>query len=293
VEGIDVAVVADLQGEKNRFAKIGDVDSIPVRVNQPIVIGDVRPSIDADVLHLPVQFAELLANLSVGDVLVEGDGAILLKVLETDPERSRLTCVADTDGVIHPGRGFVAQSQTFHPRPLTEKDVADAEFTARHSEFDAVALSFVRSGTDIQHLRKIVPNRPLIAKVETPLGISNVVEIAESSDMVMAARGDLALTMPWVRLPAAMQTLAKAAEDTRTPWILATQIAEGLERFAFPTRAEICDLARWVTTGAHGAMLSYETAFGSRPAHAVAAVAQVLREYQNDHGRGSERLPVL
>jgi pyruvate kinase len=63
------------------------------------------------------------------------------------------------------------------------------------------------------------------------------------------------------------------------PWLLATQIAEGLERFAFPTRAEICDLAHWLQEGCAGVLLSYETAFGRRPVDAVAAVAALLAHW--------------
>ena len=58
---------------------------------------------------------------------------------------------------------------------------------------------------------------------------------------------------------------------------------EGLERFVFPTRAEICDLARWIEMGAYGAMLSYETAFGPRPVDAVRCVRSIVDSYRKEH----------
>jgi pyruvate kinase len=60
------------------------------------------------------------------------------------------------------------------------------------------------------------------------------------------------------------------------PWIMATQIVEGLERFVIPTRAEICDITHWVNEGVSAIMLSYETAFGPKPIEAVGCVKQII-----------------
>ena len=104
----------------------------------------------------------------------------------------------------------------------------------------------------------------LIAKIETEAALGALHQICAEADVLVAARGDLALALPWVELPAAVQAIADAARATGTPWILATQLVEGLEYFAFPTRAEICDLSHWRTQGCAGALLARETAI--RPA---------------------------
>ena len=120
---------------------------------------------------------------------------------------------------------------------------------------------------------------PIVAKIETALGVKNIREIARATDMVMVARGDLAITMPWIDLYASTRTIAKACSQEQKPWILATQIAEGLERFTFPTRAEICDLAHWIEQGAAGAMVSYEMAFGPKPVEAISFMRATLQRY--------------
>jgi pyruvate kinase len=122
-------------------------------------------------------------------------------------------------------------------------------------------------------------NITVLAKIETSTGLENIVSICRAANMVMAARGDLALTLPWVELPAAVRTIASACQTSSTPWILATQIMEGLERFAIPTRAEICDLAHWLSEGCAGVMLSYETAFGGHPTTAVAYASAMLKRW--------------
>jgi pyruvate kinase len=125
---------------------------------------------------------------------------------------------------------------------------------------------------------------PIVAKIETALGVANIKEICQTADAVMLARGDLALATPWEELFNHCMSVTRVADEHNVPWILATQLAEGLERFQFPTRAEICDLAHWLTNGASGAMLSYETAFGSRPIEAVVAVKRLMTSYATNAG---------
>jgi len=146
-----------------------------------------------------------------------------------------------------------------------------------------VAVSFVSGPSDINKVRQLLSKSSLevIAKIETGPGLSEINDIAAIADGLLAARGDLALSMPWEDLFSAVETISAAASRHGRPWILATQLVEGLERFAFPTRAEICDLAHWTKVGAFGAMLSYETAFGPRPVEAVACVRRVMQRYRD------------
>jgi pyruvate kinase len=147
------------------------------------------------------------------------------------------------------------------------------------------AISFVGDPMDVSEAKRIIAEEhssmDVLAKIETQLGIDRIEGIAKEADALMAARGDLALTLPWVELYSAVSKLSDSAKVAGTPWILATQLAEGLERFAFPTRPEICDLAHWIRQGAAGAMLSYETAFGPKPVDAVRYVTEIVRRYQS------------
>ena len=171
-------------------------------------------------------------------------------------------------------------NRIFVRRPF-RSDVAAA---IQSGVFDALAISFVSSAEDVEKARDLMASRghrlPIIAKIETALGINNIDGIAQRADMLMAARGDLAFSMPWEELPCAVDKIQRAASNWNRPWILATQLVEGLERFSFPTRAEICDLAHWINAGAYGAMVSYETAFGSRPVDAVRCVRTVVDRYR-------------
>ena len=180
---------------------------------------------------------------------------------------------ADDRGIINQTRGLTLQDGAFVPACLTDTDKRNLAFIAKSEAFDMVAISFTSSAKDVKEARRILAENgcsmPVVAKIETASGVDAATEISGAADMVMAGRGDLALYMPWIELPGLVKRIADAARQTKTPWILATQIAEGMEHFAIPTRAEICDLARWLDDGCAAVMLSYETVFGRNAAGAI------------------------
>jgi len=278
----DVFIVADLQGEKCRLAGIEGVPTVPVYAGQPLVLTGGEIDLENVPIRLPLQVAALLRRFSPGDVIVEGDGALTLRATEVSSDGVVVLPLAD--GILRPGRGLTVQGG-FVPQAITSKDLGDLAAIAESAAFDAVAVSFVSGRSDIERARDAVRHarRPLavVAKIETAQALDRLDEIAQSSDALMAARGDLALAIPWEELPAATSRLAEAAARGARPWIVATQLMEGLERFAFPTRAEICDLAHWMAIGAYGAMLSFETAFGPRGVEAVRCSRVLIDRYKS------------
>ena len=73
----------------------------------------------------------------------------------------------------------------------------DLEFGIAN-DIDYVALSFVRTGDDIRHLREFIISKidkhkklPIIAKIEKREALDNIDEIIREADAIMVARGDL------------------------------------------------------------------------------------------------------
>lgn len=277
-------VVADLGGEKFRLGTFQGESSLFVKAGtivRLIFANTTSPSVDG--LILPVPNPSFFSQLKKGSIVIVGDGAAVLVV--TSISSNDVLAEIASDGVINHCRGLTIQGGDFRPRSLTSKDLLDLEHILSSSIYDAVALSFLGSEADILQVRQLAKmfkrDISIVAKIETVAGIENIDSICRSADFVMAARGDLALAMPWVELPAAVRHIASSAKANSTPWILATQIVEGLERFVIPTRAEICDMAHWLEEGCAGVLLSYETAFGVRPVAAVACAAALLARWGN------------
>lgn len=277
-------VIADLGGEKLRLGTFQGEPTLAVKAGTIIrlILADTSsPSIDD--LVLPVPNSSFFLHLIKGSIVTIGDGAAVLVV--TNISSDGVLAEVASDGVINHCRGLTVQGGDFKPRSLTSKDLLDLKHILSSSVYDAVALSFLGSEADILQVRqlakKVKRDISIVAKIETVAGIENIDSICRSADFVMAARGDLALAMPWVELPAAVRHIASSAKANSTPWILATQIVEGLERFVIPTCAEICDMAHWLEEECAGVLLSYETAFGVRPVAAVACTAALLARWGN------------
>ena len=60
------------------------------------------------------------------------------------------------------------------------------------------------SSADVEEARSLLGSSslPVIAKIEHPVGVKAADEIAASADAVIVGRGDLALSLDWVELPA-------------------------------------------------------------------------------------------
>jgi pyruvate kinase len=272
-------IIADLPGGKFRLGKFEG--SPRARIGRGTVwrlaageVADPRAS-----RTLPIPDGEFFSHLRVGNVIVVGDGTVHLKA--TGVGDGWADVVAITEGEAEHRRGLTVRESAFEPRCLTDEDLARLDQIAATSEFDAVALSFVSSAADVRHARHVLGEAgpALIAKIETRAALVNLENVCAAADGVLAARGDLALCVPWVELPAAVQAVANAAGRAGLPWYLATQVAEGSSLHGFPTRAEICDLANWRLQGCSGALLAHETAFGRSPVAAVAHTSELLRRW--------------
>jgi pyruvate kinase len=276
-----IRIIADLAGEKFRLGEFSGAATVSVAAGDEfqLTVGDICDPSGERSLVLPS--SSFFPRLRHGSVITVGDGSAIFEVLKVGIGKASIRAVSN--GTINQRRGLTVQDGDFRPICLTDKDYADLRFVVTSGVFDAVALSFVSSASDVTEARDVLSSSgsdlPIIAKVETAMGIDNITAICRVADSVMAARGDLALAIPWVELPAAMDEIEMGARQSGTPWIVATQVAEGLERFAMPTRAEICDLARWLKSGCSGVLLSYETAFGASPVQAVGATRQLIERW--------------
>jgi pyruvate kinase len=281
-------VIADLEGGKSRLGEFGSssgTQSIEVRAGEEITIVNTdRVSNQASKKSLPLPDRGLFNSLSAGNTIIIGDSAAVIDIKGGD-ENGKLG-VASFDAVIEGRRGIFIQNADFNPICLTDKDIADLKHISQHDEYDSVAVSFVSSAADLENARNIMRQggkvRPIIAKIETAQGAQNVGQICKAADYVMIGRGDLALSTSWVRMASLVESIVKECVAQNVPWIMATQVAEGLRYQSLLTRAEMCDLWHWVKLGCFGVLLSHETAWGPRPVDAVQHTRKLM-DFAGNH----------
>ncbi len=127
---------------------------------------------------------------------------------------------------------------------------------------DMVAFSFVESSEQVINLKKlfsaILEQKKIdfVSKIETSTGVKNIEDIAELSDYIMIARGDLALTSPFTMLGIYQKRIIEACKKKGVNVYVATDILDSLYFKSIPSRAEIIDITDLIISEVAGVVLS-------------------------------------
>jgi pyruvate kinase len=270
--GKPVAIIQDLQGPKIR---LGDFDGVVnVKKGQGLSFGYQTDYVETG--HLPVQY-DLSDKVKRGERIYLYDGKVQTTV--TSVREGIVYAEAENDGILIKRKGMNLPDTDFAGDIITSKDRVDLVYGSAQ-DIDYVALSFVQTANDIETLRKTLrgmnSQAKIIAKVETKAAVDNVEAIVEASDMVMVARGDLAVESPAESVPIVQRQIIGLGLRYATPTIVATHMLASMTEDSEPTRAEVSDIATAVLVGADCVMLSDETANGRYPLEAVATMKRVI-----------------
>jgi pyruvate kinase len=274
-----VAILQDLQGPKIRVGKLKNGQMIltpgqTVRITIEDVLGE------GDLI--PSDFKELISSVYPGDTILLDDGLLSLEV--TEILQTHLHAKVVYGGLLKDRKGMNIPGRTLKVDCLTDKDKRDLTFGLEKG-LDIVALSFVRFGKDLKQLRsyvdKINPQVKICAKIEMREAIDHLDEIVRLSDLVMVARGDLAVEVGQSKLPFYQKQIIKTANHYNKPVITATQMLDSMVSNPRPTRAEITDVANAVLDGTDALMLSAETASGQYPFKCIETMDEIIREVES------------
>ena len=157
-------------------------------------------------------------------------------------------------------------------------------FNRHINDIDFIAHSFVRNKEDVLEIQKLLDaqksNIKIIAKIENQQGVDNIDEILDHVYGVMVARGDLAIEIPYEKIPGIQRMLINKCIERRKSVIIATQMLHSMIDNPRPTRAEVNDVASAVYSNTDAIMLSGETASGNYPIEAVCTMAKIAIEVE-------------
>jgi pyruvate kinase len=268
-----VAILGDLQGPRIR------IGSLPAAITLEDGT-DVRLAPESDVKRgeLPVTYEELANDVHVGDRILINDGLIELVILNV--EAPRVVARVLHGGVLTSHKGINLPGVHVSAPSITDKDREDVAFAVEQG-LEYVALSFVRKAEDITELRSLVPKGLLVvAKIEKDSALENIESIIMATDVVMVARGDLGVELPFESVPFAQKRIISLCNRLGRPVITATQMLESMITHPRPTRAEASDVANAIIDGTDAVMLSAETAAGQYPRLAVEAMTRIIAEIE-------------
>jgi len=272
--GRPVAILGDLQGPRIR---IGDL-AAPISLEDGM---DVRlaPESHATLGELPITYAELANDVSVGDRVLINDGLIELIVLEV--KAPRVVARVVHGGQLTSHKGINLPGVQVSAPSITDKDREDIAFAVTQN-LEYLALSFVRKAEDITEMRTLIPKGVLVvAKIEKDSALENIESIIVATDVVMVARGDLGVELPFEKVPFAQKRIISLCKRLGRPVITATQMLESMITHPRPTRAEASDVANAIIDGTDAVMLSAETAAGQYPRLAVEAMTRIISEIES------------
>lgn len=286
-----ISILADLQGPKLRTGLMQNnavelIEGKTIKVTSEEVIGTKE--------IISVTYEKLSSDLKVGEYILIDDGKLELKVTEILNNKTVL-CTVTAGGILSSKKGFNLPNTNISLPSLTEKDLSDLAFIMQQP-VNWIALSFVRTSTDIDELRDIIQKHrsplKIVAKIEKPEAVKNIDSIIEATDAVMIARGDLAVEVPMEEMPLIQKNIIEKCIQNSKPVIIATQVMESMIDMSRPTRAEITDVANGVLDGADAIMLSGETSVGKNPAKVVQTIAKIIdRTEQEDEIYNKHHLP--
>lgn len=277
--GVHVAILGDLQGPKIRVSTFKDNKKVQLKLGQAYVLDAELAKGEGDETQVGIDYKQLPDDVTVGDILMLDDGRVQLRVEGVEGRKVHTTVTVA--GPLSNNKGINKQGGGLSAAALTEKDKADI-LTAAMIQVDYLAVSFPRSGADLDYARDLARqagcNALIVAKVERAEAVATdeaMDDVILASDVVMVARGDLGVEIGDAALVAVQKKLIARSRQLSKIVITATQMMESMISSPMPTRAEVMDVANAVLDGTDAVMLSAETAAGDFPEETVKAMANV------------------
>lgn len=273
-----VAILGDLQGPKIRVSRFKD-GPVHLSVGQAFCLDAELGKEEGNSETVGIDYKALPDDVSKDDLLLLDDGRIQLVV--TAVEGRKVHTKVTVGGKLSNNKGINRQGGGLSAEALTEKDKEDIK-TAAAIGVDYLAVSFPRSGADLEYARELAvaagSNAMICAKVERAETVASdeaMDDVIRASDAVMVARGDLGVEIGDAELVGVQKKLIARSRQLNKVVITATQMMESMIESPMPTRAEVMDVANAVLDGTDAVMLSAETAAGQYPVETVQAMSRV------------------
>ncbi|MFC2096077.1 pyruvate kinase [Bacteroidota bacterium] len=274
-----IALLIDTKGPEVRTVKTDNV--VELKAGQQVLIkGDPIKESNDECIY--VSYKDFVKDVPDKTCILIDDGYVELKVIKK--QGAALLCEAKNDGEVRGRKGVNVPNVSFNLPSVSDRDKEFIQL-AIEQDLDFIAHSFVRSKEDILEIQKLLDAQKskikIIAKIENQQGVDNIDEILNYAYGVMVARGDLAVEIPYEKIPGLQRYLIGKCIEKRKPVIIATQMLHSMIDNPRPTRAEVNDVASAVYRNTDAIMLSGETANGDYPVESVRTMAKIATEVEN------------
>lgn len=275
-----IAILIDTKGPEIRTT-VCNSPIILKKGDKINIIGDPEKISSGEAIY--VSYKTFSSDIPLDSLILIDDGELELRVVRKIG--SALECRVENDGVLGSRKSVNIPGVKISLPSLTEKDKTFLEMAA-HQEIDFIAHSFVRSKQDVLDVKAVLglynSDIKIIAKIENQDGVENLDDILDEVYGIMVARGDLAIEIPYEKIPVIQKMIITKCIISRKPVIVATQMLHSMISNPRPTRAEVSDIASAIYSQTDAIMLSGETANGKYPVEAVKTMTKVALEVERN-----------
>ncbi len=288
-----VQVIKNIREVSDKIAILVDTKGPEIRTtacDEPIklikgdiinIIGD--PGKKSSEKAIYVSYPSFAADIHLGAIILIDDGDLQLSVIRKNG--NALECLIENDSILGSRKSVNIPGAKLCLPSLTEKDRAFIEMGVK-TGIDFIAHSFVRSRQDVIDVQSVLDyyksSIKIIAKIENQEGVDNIDDILDNVYGIMVARGDLAIEIPYEKIPGIQKMIITKCIISRKPVIVATQMLHSMINNPRPTRAEVSDIASAIYSQTDAIMLSGETANGKYPVEAVKTMTKVALEVEKN-----------
>jgi pyruvate kinase len=270
--GIPVATLIDLQGPEIRVNMPGE--EIIIKNNELLLFGE--EVFNKNIKGFSISHPQIINSLKEGQKVLADDGTLRFFV---EKIQNKTYLRSQSSGVLKNHKNLNIPGIHFPFSVLVGRDFEGLKL-AQRNKIDYVALSFVRSSSDIKIVKKEMKKYELkaktIAKIENKKALDNLDGIIRESDGIMVARGDLGVEIAMEQVPYYQKIIIKKCIEKGIPVITATQMLQSMVNNPVPTRAEISDIANAVYDLSDAVMLSAETSVGKYPLESVEMMKKTI-----------------
>jgi len=270
--GRDMGVPVFIYYDVSRGSKIRTTNTKPIELptGRSVTLGHAA--------HCDVRSERAIPRvLDDGSVVYLGDAELVLRV-EGRIHDGSYRCHVVNGGTLRAHKGITARKVDLGLGALNSENEKDLEFV-RDQSLEFVLLSFVKTADEISACRSKIPSTTQVAvKIETTDALRNLEQITERADVVMVARGDLALQAGYESMALLQWRIAEVAKACGKPFIVATQMFETAMTRIVPGRSDIVDMSVAAAMGAHSIMLGPETCMNPDHVQIIDTAQRILAE---------------
>jgi len=275
-----IAILLDTKGPEIRTTTCDE----PIKFTggeSVVIAGNTTEKTSHSVIN--VNYRDIAKSVPEGSHILIDDGEIEIRIMKR--EGDTLVGIMENDGTLGSRKTVNIPQVRISLPSVSQRDITFIDL-AVNLDIEFIAHSFVRNKEDVIAVQDLLDKHSskikIIAKIENQQGVDNLEEIMEHSYGIMVARGDLAIEVPFEKIPGIQRMIIERCIEKRKPVIVATQMLHSMIVSPRPTRAEVSDVANAVYSQTDALMLSGETAAGRYPLESVRTMARIACEIERE-----------